>query len=218
MPLLIGHDLGSLDPKTAFVLDDLISALQTWATQVEGINAAERLSELTSGLASLPSVQTGTVHDYAGSTAPTGYLLCDGAAVSRTTYVALFTLIGTTFGVGNGTTTFNVPDLRQRYVMGKAASGTGSTLGSTFGSIDHTHTGPSHDHGAGSYEVSGQTENATLDTSEVQSGTGISVTNDGIHSHTITNQDVHGTSGSGGTGATGSNNPPTVVLNKIIKT
>lgn len=77
---------------------------------------------------------------YAGSSSPSGYLLCDGSAVSRTTYAALFAVIGTTYGAGDGGTTFNIPDLRQRFPLGKAASGTGSTLGGTGGTIDHVHS------------------------------------------------------------------------------
>mgnify|MGYP003575450879 CR=1 FL=1 len=84
-------------------------------------------------------VQPGTITAYGANTAPTGWLLCDGTAVSRTTYAALFAVIGTSYGAGNGSTTFNVPDLRQRFPLGKAASGTGATLGGTGGAIDHTH-------------------------------------------------------------------------------
>jgi microcystin-dependent protein len=86
------------------------------------------------------AVPTGAILPYGGSAAPSGYFLCDGTAVDRTTYAALFTVIGTTYGVGDGSTTFNVPDLRQRFPLGKAASGTGSVLGATGGAIDHTHT------------------------------------------------------------------------------
>ena len=92
------------------------------------------------------SVPTGAIFPYAGSSAPTGYLLCDGSAVSRTTYSALYLITGDVYGAGNGSTTFNVPDLRQRFPLGKAASGTGAALGSTGGSINHTHTTPNHTH------------------------------------------------------------------------
>lgn len=82
---------------------------------------------------------TGSIEMFGGASAPTGWLLCQGQAVSRTTFEALFAVIGTTFGVGDGSTTFNVPDMRQRFPIGKAASGTGSTLGGTGGAIDHVH-------------------------------------------------------------------------------
>jgi microcystin-dependent protein len=61
---------------------------------------------------------------YGGSSAPTGWLLCDGSAVSRTTYAALFAVLSTTFGSGDGTTTFNLPDLRGRGLIG-VGTGTG---------------------------------------------------------------------------------------------
>ncbi len=98
-------------------------------------------------------VATGGIIAYGGTSAPSGYLLCDGALVSRTTYAALFTAISTAFGVGDGMTTFGLPDLRGRFPLGKATSGTGSTLGGTGGLIDHTHTGPSHTH-TGTVDIS----------------------------------------------------------------
>jgi microcystin-dependent protein len=64
-------------------------------------------------------IPTGSVFPFAGSSAPGGYLLCAGQAVSRTTYAALFTLLSTTYGVGDGSTTFNLPDLRGRAPFGK---------------------------------------------------------------------------------------------------
>lgn len=94
---------------------------------------------------------SGSIIAYGGSSAPTGYLLCDGSAVSRSTYSDLFAVLGTTYGVGDGSTTFNLPDLRQRFPLGKAASGTGNALGATGGNIDHVHTGPSHTHSGPSH-------------------------------------------------------------------
>lgn len=96
---------------------------------------------LRSPKTSIPQfIQTGFITAYAGSSAPTGYFICDGSAVSRSTYSTLFSLVGTTYGAGNGTTTFNIPDLRQRFPLGVATSGTGSTLGGSGGAIDHDHT------------------------------------------------------------------------------
>ena len=64
------------------------------------------------------AIPTGTVNDFAGAAAPTGWLLCNGQLVSRTAFAALFAVIGTAYGVGDGTTTFAVPDLCGRVVAG----------------------------------------------------------------------------------------------------
>ncbi len=64
-------------------------------------------------------VPIGSILAYSGASAPTGWVLCDGAAISRTTYATLFAAIGTSFGTGDGSTTFNVPDLRGRVLVGK---------------------------------------------------------------------------------------------------
>lgn len=63
-------------------------------------------------------VITGEIRQFAFSSVPTGFLVCDGTAVSRATYADLFTAIGITFGAGNGTTTFNLPDLRGQFLRG----------------------------------------------------------------------------------------------------
>lgn len=94
----------------------------------------------------------GMLAPFAGSSAPTGWLLCDGAAVSRSTYANLFAAIGTAYGAGNGTSTFNVPDMRGRTPVGRNA-GSFPTLGDTGGAESVTLTAaqsglPSHGHGA----------------------------------------------------------------------
>ena len=71
----------------------------------------------------------GVVQAFAGSTTPDGWLLCDGSAVSRTTYAALFEAIGTTYGSGDGNTTFNVPNLVDKFVEGSSTAGTTKAAG-----------------------------------------------------------------------------------------
>lgn len=91
-------------------------------------------------------VQVGRVDMYAGDTVPKGWLLCDGSAVSRTTYKGLFDIIGTKYGAGNGSTTFNLPDMRGRVGVGVSSS---YALGATGGEATHTLTVtemPSHNH------------------------------------------------------------------------
>ncbi len=68
----------------------------------------------------------GSMQMYAGSTAPSGYLICDGTAVSRATYAKLFAVIGVGFGIGDNSTTFNIPDMR-----GAAPAGVGTSSGYT---------------------------------------------------------------------------------------
>lgn len=107
-------------------------------------------------------VPAGTVLPFAGSTAPAGFLMCNGQAVSRIDYADLFAVIATTYGAGNGTTTFNLPDLQGRVVAGKEASATrltsgvsgvnGATLGAAGGDQrmhQHNHgiSDPTHSHG-----------------------------------------------------------------------
>lgn len=95
----------------------------------------------------------GALAPFAGAVAPSGFLFCDGSAVSRTTYSALFAAIGTTYGVGDGSATFNVPDLRSRMPVG-AGPGPGLTnrsLAATGGEESHTLTAaesgaPAHAH------------------------------------------------------------------------
>lgn len=65
------------------------------------------------------AIPTGSVLDYAGGSAPTGYLMCDGSAVSRASYASLFATVGTSYGSGDGSTTFNIPDLRGRIAVGR---------------------------------------------------------------------------------------------------
>ena len=113
-------------------------------------------------LTGITSVSTGTVLPWTDGSLPSGFLECNGSAVSRSTYSALFAVVGTTYGSGNGSTTFNVPDLKDKCVMGRsnakalASSGGAATVQST-GNIggntaSHTLTGSeiaSHTHPAG---------------------------------------------------------------------
>ena len=89
-------------------------------------------------------IPPGVILMYGAPTAPTGWLECDGSAVSRTTYSSLFAIVGTTFGVGDGSTTFNLPDLRGEFIRGwdhGRGVDTGRELGT--GQVDEI---KSHDH------------------------------------------------------------------------
>jgi microcystin-dependent protein len=155
-------------------------------------------------------------------TAPTGWLLCDGAAVSRSTYAALFAVIGTTFGVGDNSTTFNLPDYRDRMPIG--ANTIAASIGATGGSKDATLV--SHTHTA-SVSDPGHTHTTTLN---VRRGANALYTNAGWGGGDRTDAtNVIGTSNSRVTGITVSNStegssgtnanmPPYLGINFIIKT
>jgi len=121
--------------------------------QADG-NAGEFLTTDGAGQLSFADVaasafNSGMLMPYAGASAPTGWLLCYGQAISRTTYADLFAVVGTTYGNGDGSTTFNLPDLRGRVVAGKDDMGgssanrltsalNGDSLGAAGGDEEHT--------------------------------------------------------------------------------
>ena len=134
------------------------------------VEARDAVSLVTAAAAASASdaayLPPGAIVPYAGTAAPTGWILCYGQAVSRATYASLFAATGTTYGAGDGSTTFNLPDLRGRVVAGKDDMGgsaasrltnsdtgnpgvNGTTLGATGGADRHTLTTaqmPSHSH------------------------------------------------------------------------
>lgn len=90
------------------------------------LRTSNKLSELStelqdtySNLSLDDAIPTGAIFPFTSSTVPLGWLLCDGSAVLRSLYYQLFAVIGTTYGAGNGTTTFNLPDLRGRVIAGR---------------------------------------------------------------------------------------------------
>ena len=102
-----------------------------------------------------PLMPAGSVIAWPTATAPTGWQLCDGSAINRTTYAALFALVGVTFGTGNGSSTFNVPDLGDRVMAGKGAN---NAIGSGGPKMAASHTSPTVSStaalGTGTVEVS----------------------------------------------------------------
>jgi microcystin-dependent protein len=156
----------------------------------------------------LPS---GVILPYGASASPTGFLLCNGQAVNRSTYSSLFAIVSSLYGNGDGSSTFNVPDLRGRFVAGWDAGTsvlTSVTANMVLGS---------------SIANTGGAQAVTLTTAQMPAHT---------HSYTIKASGVGGNEGSGSlwyntssssTGSTGSdgahsNIPPTMILNYIIKT
>ena len=123
--------------------------------QVRWIESVVRPATSTPYLtfATASGVPTGSMVPYVGATAPTGWLLCNGSAVSRTTYSDLFAVIGTRAGVGDKSTTFNLPDMRDRFLAGNLATATqytqnagAVTPNAAFSAPAHTHTQGAHGH------------------------------------------------------------------------
>ena len=107
-------------------------------------------------LTGIEGIPTATIVPWSTASVPTGFLECNGAAVSRSTYSALFTIIGTTYGAGDGSSTFNVPDLQDKVTIGKSNN---KALASTGGANTVAVTA--------SGNVAGSTANATLSTPQL---------------------------------------------------
>ena len=167
----------------------------------------------------------GVIQLYAGSSAPNGWLICNGQAVSRTTYAALFAVIGTTYGTGNGSTTFNIPNLVNKTVRGS------NSLGKTGGADTITLTTaqiPAHSHGVGTLATNNTgahthkiptTANYGSGNRYAEPATAGTLTYDvptnsaGAHTHTIS-----GSTASAGSGSAVTITNPYVMLHYIIKT
>ena len=143
--------------------DDRAVTPRKWWRMFTGPRIVARLAALAgndrldiSAIKNVPTLPPGAMMQFAGAAAPAGWALCQGQAVSRTsaTYRALFAAIGSTYGGGDGTTTFNLPDMRRRVPVGAGGMGTGtlgSARGSTGGEEDHllsTGEMPAHSHSA----------------------------------------------------------------------
>lgn len=190
----------------------------TSVTSFQGRNGFFVLDS-TGVIAETGNTPAGAVMAFAMQTLPTGWLECDGTAISRSTYAALFAAIGTTYGVGDGATTFNLPDLRAYFIRGWD-NGRGIDTGRVFGSsqdsqnLAHTHTGTTdsaglHGHPA-RYSVGNNNQSATSGgimlnntgqsnkvafTGTPTATAGEQIGGDGIHTHPFTTASNGGTDG-----------------------
>lgn len=197
---------------------------------------AATVAQLTAGT----SVPIGAVIDYFGATPPTGFLFAAGQEVSRSTYAALFAVIGTAGGAGNGSTTFNLPDYRGR--VGAARDNMGGTpadrlfwfdmptsvLGAGVGEQGiflseaempaHTHavSGAAASSGAHTHTVNGVSGSLVSagpsGSTEMPQPSATTTSSSGAHTHTVT-----GTAASTGGGQAHLNVQPTIICNKIIR-
>jgi microcystin-dependent protein len=155
---------------------------------------------------------TGSLIMWTTGTAPTGWLLCAGAAVSRSTYAALFAVIGTTFGVGDGTTTFNVPNYTNRVPYGATLASTGGSADAVI--VSHTHTATVTDPGH-AHTTARKNSTSTTDEAFLTRGGGSVVTDYTTNTNTTGITVANSTTG---VSATNANLPPYLGINFIIKT
>lgn len=147
------------------------------------------MTNLIDYLNNLQTVPVGAVAFFAANSVPSGWVKANGAALSRTTYAALFANIGTTYGAGDGTTTFNVPDLRGEFVRGfDDARGvdSGRVFGSAQGSANLSHTHTTDSRGAHTHtvtSVSGDYGWANIGSGAHNVGT-VTTSSAGAHTHT----------------------------------
>jgi microcystin-dependent protein len=189
-----------------------ISGIMTAPTAAAGTNTTQIA---TTAFVLSNGAPTGGLIMWGTGTAPSGWLLCAGTAVSRTTYAALFAVIGTTFGVGDGSTTFNVPDYTNRMPYGTTLAATGGSADAVV--VSHTHTAtsvvtdPTHFHtSAANGAYNGGGAGAAMGISGNSPGYNTTAASTGIT--------VATTNTSSGVSGTNANLPPYLGINFIIKT
>jgi microcystin-dependent protein len=167
------------------------------------------------------TIPAGTISMFAGSSAPTGYILCDGSAVSRTTYAALFALIGTTYGSGDGSTTFNVPDMRGVFVRGvgsqtiSSVTYSGGSLGAKQSDLIQGHKHQIVDNGHTHLFAGTSGGSAGGAFNAFTTATHTNPTDNATTGITVENPSTDGTNGTPRTGA--ETRPANISLNYIIK-
>lgn len=203
-----GTTFASGDVVTPAKLNNLVDAATVTLADNEVTTAKIADGAVTQAKlnASVTLVPTGAVMPFAMNSAPSGWLAANGAAVSRTTYAGLFSAIGTTYGTGDGSTTFNLPDLRGYFVRGSGTNSDGTASG-TFGAkqtdavIAHTHSGttgndsPDHTHAItfsnvmGGPQLGGTGLGAGYPSTTISTPTNVSIaagTASARHQHTFT--------------------------------
>ncbi len=208
----------------------MVGALNMNGFPIQNVGPGTGASSVASVAQTTP---IGSVIDYAGAVAPEGWLLCFGQEVSRSAYSALFSAIGTTYGTGNGSTTFNLPDCRGRVTAGRDNMGgtdagrltkilSSRNLGGTGGVQEHTltvaqmpahsHSGTTSTNGAHSHSMSsGDTAGwGTNVDGTPQSNRTLNTNSAGAHNHTFTTNSVGGDQPH-------PNVQPTIIFNKIIR-
>jgi len=195
------HLSGQLNSQTANVAGNI-----TVGGTVDGVDIAT-LNSTVSSLQTLVDnlVPIGTMMVWPNAVAPSGnWLICDGSAISRETYASLYSVLGNGnyYGHGNGTTTFNIPDLRRRVAIGKGSTtnlGDNDGVSESSRTLNHTHSVPAHTHG-----LSNHTHSVPPHFHGMGSGADLNIVSSGTHTTTIDISHGHTVnSGSGNSGTSG---------------
>lgn len=211
--------ISQLPPDTTPAVNDQLAIVNS-ATGATSRMTLSDFSTLMNTLLNAP----GDVKSTAATTVPSGWLLCDGSAISRSTYSALFTAIGTTYGTGNGSTTFNVPDLRGRVIAGR--DDMGGTVAGRLTNPSFTQVGQNGIAGTLG-AVGGNEKHWHLQTIGADAGTSYMEVDGGGSGHTSVVTTDRVTFANSGRATTGSRQDgtydatsiqPTMVLNVVIKT
>lgn len=212
-------DVRDFDPKDALTkrVDDTERRVEQIERTAESTGKTE-IEQMIADAVAAVRVPAGAMTATAAAAAPTGWLLCDGSLVSRATYADLFAAIGTTYGAGDGSTTFALPNGKGRVIVGRdAAVGAFDTLGETGGEIEHQLTIP---------EMPMHQHQQTFSTHAIAAGGGSTIggmTNSGGNQSGAAQQHTNYSGGITGTTDPGESIPhnnlqPYIVANLIIKT
>jgi microcystin-dependent protein len=214
-------EVGTLSASTLSVSNNATFAVgPTAPTATTGTNTTQLATTafVNASIAAAPVTITGAILMWPTTTAPSGYLLCNGSAVSRTTYSGLFSVVGTTFGTGDGSTTFNLPNYTDNMPIGvgtiatavgiTGGSATTTVLQTNLPNVNFTVTDPGHSHA-----IIRKNSTSTVDEAYMTRGGGDVVTNG------ATNTATTGiTVSSGGSGTALNTISPYLGINFIIKT
>lgn len=186
------HLSGQLNSQTANVTGNI-----TVGGTVDGVDVSV-LNTTVSNLQTLVNnlVPIGTMMAWSHATVPnSNWLACDGSAISRTTYSSLFTLLSTSYGSGDGSTTFNLPDMRRRVAIGTSAGLTvasSDNLAEGSRALSHTHSVPAHSHG-----LSNHTHSVPPHFHGMGTGADLNITSSGSHTTTIDISHTHAATATG---------------------
>ena len=219
-----------VDERTFLDFDSIYDEIETIIQNIESGSIYALKEDVEEEFENLITVPIGGGLDFYGRTAPEKYLFADGSAISRTEYAELFAVIGTTYGAGDGSTTFNLPDKRERVTVGYKEGSTNGTSGATMGTLgakggEFKHAlsagenGP-HTHsfaGSGSGSITDIYPSGIVSVNADYGNARANVYNSNTSASRSVSISISGTTGSSGNGTAHNNLQPYLVCNYIIR-